>query len=738
HVCDPDGYKKLSLDMKNFPFCDISQPYAVRVKSLVNSMTTAEKVAQLGNNADGVPRLGLPKYNWWSEALHGVSNAISTEARAMYNMNHAGLTFWSPNINVVRDPRWGRILETPGEDPYTVGRYAVNFVRGMQDLTGNNETSKDPNKRRLKVSACCKHYAAYDLDSWSTSGSLATDRLHFNSDTFQRPFEVCVKEGDVSSVMCSYNSVNGIPACADPRLMKGTFRDEWNLHGYIVSDCDSIETMVDDLQWMNDEPENAVAQVMRAGLDLDCMTFYKKYLGNTLAKGLIKEKDMDRALMNNYMVLMRLGYFDNFPEYANLGKADICSQANINLALDAAKQGNVLLKNNKTQKSFLPLDPIQFKGKTIAIVGPRANATKVMIGNYAGVPCRYVSPKDGIEKYANVQYQMGCADVMCRNGSLIWPAVRAARTADATVIVVGLDETIETEGLDRENMELPGYQLQFITQVAHVASGPVVVVILSAGPVNILSLKLNPDIDSILWAGYPGQEGGQAIADVIFGQYNPAGRLPVTWYPPEYVWQLPMTSMRFRPIQSDQVSLGYPGRTYKFYSGPSIYPFGYGLSYTQFQYTVVNSTSAIEKQLGTIQHCYTLEYTKSGPAAPPCNAAIVDDLQCVDGDLSIVVNVKNTGQIDGDNVVMVYSQAPAGIAGVPIKKVVGFQKVFVKAGATQTVTFSMNSCESLSIVTESAYVALPAGQHTIIIGTDGSADTVIRIPLKVNINKQGS
>ncbi|KAJ0980535.1 hypothetical protein J5N97_008790 [Dioscorea zingiberensis] len=779
HVCDPQRYQQLGLNMRNFPFCDITKPYSERVKSLVDSMVLSEKAAQLGNNADGVPRLGLPSYNWWSEALHGVSyvgsgshfdsavpgatsfplpittaaafnellwlnigQAISTEARAMNNLNHAGLTFWSPNINVVRDPRWGRILETPGEDPYTVGRYAVNFVRGLQDVEGTNATSGDLNTRPLKVSACCKHYAAYDLDNWSSFGNLAVDRFHFSAnvteqdmvETFQKPFEMCVKDGDVSSVMCSYNNVNGIPACADTRLLKGTIRDEWNLHGYIVADCDSVETMVDDQKWLNDEPENAVAQAMRAGLDLDCMTYYKNFLVNTVAKGLIKERDMDNALMNNYMVLMRLGYFDGSANYEKLGNADICSKAHTDLALDAAKQGIVLLKNRKTHDFFLPLDPQQFKNKQIAVVGPHANATTVMIGNYAGVPCRYVSPLQGLATYANVQYQTGCADVMCKNDSLVWPALRAARDADATVIFVGIDLTVEHEGLDREDIELPGYQNQFIRQVANAATvkGPVVVVIFSGGPVNVAALETNPDIDAIIWAGYPGEEGGQAIADVIFGVYNPAGRLPVTWYTGDYVWKLPMTSMQLRP----DVNLGYPGRTYKFYNGPIIYPFGHGLSYTDFQYELVSSaTMSVEKQLGLVQHCLTLNYIKGAPAPPPCNAANVDDLECLDGDMSIVIKVKNVGKMDGDNVVMLYSQAPQGILGAPIKQLIGFQRVFVKAGGIATVTFSLNSCKSLSIVTDTAYVALPAGKHTIIVGTEAPEDTVISIPFNVDIRK---
>ncbi|KAJ4824124.1 putative beta-D-xylosidase 5, partial [Turnera subulata] len=281
-VCDPQRYSNLGLDMKTFPFCDKSLPYDVRASDLVKQMTLSEKVLQLGNTNYGVRRLGLPKYEWWSEALHGVSNvgpgtffddlvpgstsfptvitsaaefneslwktigkAVSTEARAMYNLRRAGLTYWSQNINVVRDPRWGRAIETPREDPFVVGKYAANYVRGLQDVEGT-ENSTDLNPRPLKVSSCCKHYAAYDVDNWKGIERYSFDARVAEQDmveTFLRPFEMCVKEGDVSSIMCSYNRVDGIQACADPKLLNQTIRGEWDLHGYIVSDCDSIEVL---------------------------------------------------------------------------------------------------------------------------------------------------------------------------------------------------------------------------------------------------------------------------------------------------------------------------------------------------------------------------------------------------------------------------------------------------------------------------------------------------------------
>ncbi|OVA13542.1 WD40 repeat [Macleaya cordata] len=742
-VCEPKRFSNLGLKMTNYPFCDKSLPFDIRAKDLVDSMTLAEKALQLGDQAPGVPRIGLPMYNWWSEALHGVSNVghathfdqvvpgatsfptvilttasfneslwksigqvVSTEARAMYNLGNSGLTYWSPNINVVRDPRWGRITETPGEDPYVVGTYAVNYVRGLQDIEGY-ENSSDLNSRPLKVSASCKHYAAYDVDNWG-----GVDRLHFDAkvteqdmvETFVRPFEMCVKEGDVSSVMCSYNRVNGIPTCADAKLLNQTIRGEWALHGYIVSDCDSIEVIVNDHKWLGYSKEEAVAQVMKAGLDLDCGSYYPDSAKSAVEEGKLREEDIDRSLRYLYVVLMRLGFFDGSPSFMSLGKNDICSKNNMELAAEAAREGIVLLKNDN---NTLPLT--SGTHKMLAVVGPHANATTAMIGNYAGIPCRYIAPYIGLSAYANVTVAQGCANVACKNGSLnMGPAVEAAKHADATIILVGLDLSIEAESLDRVDLFLPGLQTQLINQVTDAAIGPVVLVVLTAGGVDISFAHNNPKIKAIIWAGYPGQEGGSAIADVIFGKYNPGGRLPITWYQGNYIQKLPMTSMPFRPVDK----LGYPGRTYKFFNGSTVYPFGYGLSYTKFKYKVASSRSSINVILGKYQHCFNISYNENAIMPPQCPSVLVDDTNCVEVEFNFYVEVQNIGERDGNDVVLVYSKAPSGIVGAPAKQVIGFKRVFVGAGRSEKVSFTFNACKSLSIVDNKANVVLPSGEHT--------------------------
>ncbi|XP_006840294.3 beta-xylosidase/alpha-L-arabinofuranosidase 1 [Amborella trichopoda] len=761
-VCDPSRYMSMGLDMNKFSFCNTSLSYSVRAKDLVERMTLAEKVYQLGNSASGVARLGLPKYEWWSEALHGVSNVgpgthfdakivpgatcfpnviltaaafnetlwktigevVSTEARAMFNLGLAGLTYWSPNINVVRDPRWGRVLETPGEDPYTVGRYATNYVRGLQDVEGTVEDyANDLASRPLKVASCCKHYAAYDIDNWQ-----GVDRFHFDAkvterdmvETFVRPFEMCVKDGDVSSVMCSYNSVNGIPACADPKLLGNTIRGDWKLNGYIVSDCDSLEVMYHGHHFLNDTQEDTVAQTMRAGLDLDCGSYYPNYTHSAVQQGKIGEPDVDKALVNLYVVLMRLGFFDGQPAYAKLGKDDVCSESNIELAAEAAREGIVLLKN---RDNTLPLDVN--KQKKIVVIGNNANATDVMRGNYAGIPCRYVTPIEGLSKYATVEYHPGCKDSHCTDTSLFEDAVCAAKTADATILVMGLDTQIEAEGHDRNDLLLPGQQTELINRVMAVAGGPKILVIMSGGAVDINFAKNNWFVGAMLWVGYPGGEGGRAIADVIYGKYNPGGRLPLTWYYNDYVMQIPMTSMSFRPLPEQ----GYAGRTYKFFTGQTVYPFGYGMSYSSFNYTLKSIPDAVDLSLGQNELCHRVSYTDDAPTGPPsCASVLVSDSSC-EKHLEFEVAVNNLGPRDGSHVVLVYDVLPVGLEGAPIKQLVAFQRVHVLAGRSETVKFKLNVCESLYVVDSSAYKLVPAGEHTILIGDEIQGAS---FPLTVN------
>ncbi|XP_059077277.1 beta-xylosidase/alpha-L-arabinofuranosidase 1 isoform X2 [Cryptomeria japonica] len=724
--------------LSSFPFCSPSLTVGDRVKDLIGRLTLQEKVQQLVNAASAVPRLGIPAYNWRSEALHGVSNAgpgtrfggrvpgatsfpqviltaasfnaslweaigqvVSTEARAMHNVGLAGLTFWSPNVNIFRDPRWGRGQETPGEDPVLTAKYASSYVRGLQDTDGSDSN-------RLKVASCCKHYTAYDLDNWNGVQSDTFDAkvtLQDLEDTFNPPFKSCVLDGNVASVMCSYNKVNGVPTCADKDLLRGTIRGEWKLNGYIVSDCDSVDVLYNSQHYAS-TPEDAVADVIKAGLDLDCGSFLGKYTESAVKAGKVDESLLDQALVNTFTTLMRLGWFDGDPAnqpYGNLGPKDVCTEKHQELALDAARQGIVLLKNDGT----LPL--AANKISSLAVVGPNANATKVMIGDYEGIPCKYTTPLQGLSAYSSILYAPGCANVACAGNGFLGAAVKAATEADATVLIVGGDQTLETEGRDRISLLLPGQQQQLVSEVANASKGPVVLVIMSGGPCDISFAKDEDKIAGIIWVGYPGQAGGIAIADVIFGRYNPAfvlsgGRLPMTWYPQEFV-KIPMINMNMRP----DPATGYPGRTYRFYTGKTVYMFGDGLSYTSFKYTLVQAPKLVSLPM---DDKLAFAQKKSNFS---CETVQITQINCQKLQMDVQVDVNNVGPRDGSHVIFLFSTPPPKHHS-PKKQLLGFHKVHITSGARERVHFNVDVCKDLSIVDKAGNRNLPVGSHLFRIG----------------------
>ncbi|KAM7274542.1 hypothetical protein ACFE04_016408 [Oxalis oulophora] len=735
-ACDPKY-----VATSNLPFCKMSMPIHKRARDFVGRLTMEEKVRLLVNNAAAVPRLGIKGYEWWSEALHGVSNvgpgtkfggafpgatsfpqvittaasfnvslwesigqAVSDEARAMYNGGTSGLTYWSPNVNIFRDPRWGRGQETPGEDPLLAGTYAANYVKGLQGNNGN----------RLKVAACCKHFTAYDLDNWH-----GVDRFHFNAkvskqdlvDTFDVPFEMCVKEGKVASVMCSYNQVNGIPTCADPNLLKKTVRGQWGLDGYIVSDCDSVGVFYDQ-QHYTSTPEEAAADAIKAGLDLDCGPFLAVHTQEAVNKKLLSEDDVNNALINTVTVQMRLGMFDGEPSkhpYGQLGPRDVCSPAHQELALEAARQGIVLLKNNGNS---LPLSTKRHR--TVAVIGPNSNVTDTMIGNYAGVACEYTTPLQGLSQYAKTIHQPGCADVACTDDEKQFgAAINAASQADATVLVMGLDQSIEAEFKDRTDLLLPGRQQELISKVAAASNGPVVFVLMSGGPIDVSFAENDHRISAILWVGYPGQAGGAAIADAVFGTTNPEGKLPMTWYPQSYLKNLAMTTMDMRPNPSTK----YPGRTYRFYKGAVIYPFGHGLSYTTFQHTIVAAPRTVSIPLDGHRRGSAANTTTSTTALSG-KAIRVNHAKCSKISIKLQVDILNIGSFDGSQTLLVYSTPPQGSSNwaAPEKQLVAFRKVSVPAKGQRRVGISIHVCKYLSVVDKFGIRRIPLGEHSIFLG----------------------
>ncbi|XP_010546362.1 PREDICTED: beta-D-xylosidase 4 [Tarenaya hassleriana] len=740
-ACDVSGNPSLA----GFGFCDKSLEVNDRVADLVGRLTLQEKIGFLVNRANGVSRLGIPTYEWWSEALHGVSyvgpgtrfsgqvpgatsfpqviltaasfnvtlfqtigKVVSTEARAMYNVGLAGLTYWSPNVNIFRDPRWGRGQETPGEDPLLSSKYAAAYVKGLQEIEGGNPNS-------LKVAACCKHYTAYDLDNWK-----GIERYSFNAvvnkqdldDTYQPPFKSCVIDGNVASVMCSYNQVNGIPTCADPDLLSGVVRGQWKLNGYIVSDCDSVDVLYKN-QHYTKTPEEAAAKSILAGLDLNCGSFLAQHTGDAVKAGLVDETAINRAISNNFATLMRLGFFDGDPKkqmFGALGPKDVCTAEHQELAVEAARQGIVLLKN---AAGSLPLSPSAIK--TLAVIGPNANVTKTMIGNYEGTPCKYTTPLQGLAATVSTTYLPGCSNVACATAQ-VDEAAKLAGSADATVLVMGADQSIEAESRDRLDLNLPGQQRELVTQVAKSAKGPVILVIMSGGGFDITFAKNDDKVTSILWVGYPGEAGGAAIADVIFGRYNPSGRLPMTWYPQSYVEKVPMTNMNMRPDTSN----GYPGRTYRFYTGETVYAFGDGLSFSHFAHQLVKAPRLVSLPLDQTHVCRSSDCQSLDAVGPHCSNAVADPNANASGSAAFEVHmkVKNSGEAEGTHTVFLFTTPPqSSVRGSPRKHLLGFEKVRLGKEEEKVVRFRIEVCKDLSLVDEFGTRKVVLGEHVLHVGS---------------------
>lgn len=726
---------------KSFAFCRLNLPTRQRAINLVAHLTLDEKVSQLVNTAPGIPRLGIPPYQWWSEALHGVADAgpgvsfngtirgatsfpqviltaasfdaqlwyrigqaIGKEARGVYNEGQArGMTFWAPNINIFRDPRWGRGQETPGEDPLMNGKYAMYFVRGLQGDSFKGGRMLD----RLQASACCKHFTAYDLDRWNGVTRYVFD-AHVTAqdlaDTYQPPFESCIHQGRASGIMCAYNRINGVPNCADYNLLTKIARGKWSFNGYITSDCDAV-SIIHDAQGYAKAPEDAVADVLKAGMDVNCGSYLQKYTKSAVQQRKVAEAEVNRALENLFAVRMRLGLFDGNPrklQFGNIGPAQVCTRENQALALQAAQLGIVLLKNNNKLLPFPKEKPL-----SLAVIGPNANSAETLLGNYHGRPCKSITPLQALQSYVkNTRYHPGCNNVACSAAS-IQEAVAIAKGADYVVLIMGLDQTQEREDYDRIDLVLPGKQNSLITQVARAAKRPVVLVILSGGPVDITFAKFDAHIGSIIWAGYPGEAGGVALAQVIFGDHNPGGRLPMTWYPKQFV-KVPMTDMRMRADPSS----GYPGRTYRFYRGRKVFEFGHGLSYTTYSYKFI---SVPQKNL-KLNSIGSAEVVKNLDSMRYIVVSNMDSDACRAMKLSANVGVKNEGEMEGKHPVLLYVRQENTTNGSPMKKLVAFESVNLKAGEKTELQFELSPCEHLSNAHQYGLMVVEEGTHFLVVG----------------------
>ncbi|WVZ88565.1 hypothetical protein U9M48_035070 [Paspalum notatum var. saurae] len=734
-----------SSPSRGLPFCNTKLPAAQRAADLVSRLTPAEAASQLGDIAAGVPRLGVPPYKWWNEALHGVAisgkgihldqgavrsatsfpqvlltaasfndnlwfrigQATGKEARALYNIGQAeGLTMWSPNVNIFRDPRWGRGQETPGEDPAVASRYAAAFVRGLQ---GSSSNTKSAPPAVLQTSACCKHATAYDLEDWqgvSRYSFKAAVTAQDLADTFNPPFRSCVADGRASCLMCAYTSVNGVPSCANADLLTKTFRAAWGLDGYVAADCDAVAIMRN-AQFYRPTPEDTVATAIKAGLDIDCGPYVQQHAAAAVQKGKLTKQDVDKALRNLFATRVRLGHFDGDPKgnvYGRLGAADVCTPEHKSLALEAALDGIVLLKNGP---GVLPLK--RGAVASAAVIGHNANDVLALLGNYWGPPCAPTTPLQGIQGYVkNVRFLAGCNSAAC-TGAATAQAAALAGSSDAVILFMGLSQEQESEGKDRTSLLLPGNQQSLITAVASAAKKPVILVLLTGGPVDVTFAQSNPKIGAILWAGYPGQAGGLAIAKVLFGEKNPSGKLPVTWYPEEFT-KIPMTDMRMRAAAG-----GYPGRSYRFYNGKTVYKFGYGLSYSKF------SERLVVRRKNPAHNTSLLLAAGAGMAATTednlsYKVEDIGDEVCDQLKFSAVVKVQNHGPMDGKHTALMFLRWPNMTDGRPARQLVGFQSQHLGAGEKANWRFEVSPCEHLSRVKKDGRKVIDKGSHFLKVG----------------------
>jgi len=658
---------------------------------LVAQMTVEERASQLRYDAPAIPRLNVPAYNWWNEALHGVARAgtatvfpqaiglaaifdedfhqrvaecISIEGRAKYNAQSAhgdrdiykGLTFWSPNINIFRDPRWGRGHETYGEDPVLTARLGVRFIRGLQG-----------EGRYLRAAACAKHFAVHSGPESIRHEFDAQASRKDMEETYLPAFEAAVREAKVEAVMGAYNRVNGEPACGSQTLLVDILRGRWGFEGHVTSDCWAVRDFHTTHHVTATAPESA-AMALHAGCDLNCGNTYLHMLA-ALQEGLITEDEITESAVRLFTTRYMLGLFADDCEYDAIPYAACDTEENNALALRAAEKCMTLVKNDGT----LPLD--ERKIRTLAVVGPNADSIAALIGNYHGTSSRHVTFLAGIRRYCEergirVVYSEGCALAAPKlEGCALLPndrlaeAVCCAEEADAVVAVVGLDETLEGEEGDTSNFSasgdkkdllLPESQRALLQALAKTGK-PLVTVVAAGSSLNV------PEGNAQLIAWYPGQAGGTALSEILFGRISPSGKLPVTFY--ESVDDLPAFT-----------DYSMANRTYRYFAGRPLYPFGYGLSYTSF--------------------------ALSGLKADGAQASLT---------------VKNTGGMDAETVVEAYIQALDTAYAPPHPALAGFGRVSLKAGEEKTVSLRFDR-NAFTVVNDEGERVPGGGRYAVYAG----------------------
>jgi beta-glucosidase len=666
-----------------------------RARDLVSRLSLDEKVGLMSHPAHGVPRLGIPAYNYWSEALHGVArngratvfpqaigmaatwdkqlihqvaNAISDEGRAKYHAalkrngctdQYQGLTFWSPNVNIFRDPRWGRGQETWGEDPFFTGEMASAFVKGLQ--------GDHPNY--LKAAACAKHYAVH-------SGP-EKDRHIFNAvvskrdlrETYLPAFRKLVTEAKVESVMGAYNRTLDEPCCASQLLIEDILRGEWGFDGHFVSDCGALTDFHLNHKVTQDAPESA-ALALQKGCDLGCDHVFNE-IPEAIQRGLISEEDVDRSLARALATRFKLGMFDPDEQvpFASISMDVVACEAHRKLAYRAAAESVVLLKN---KNDILPIKP---SARKIFVTGPTAASMEVLLGNYYGFNDHMITLLEGLTgrlpEGMGMEYHPGALLKHPREIEETW-AAGMAQSADVAIVCAGSSSFLEGEegeslltplNGDRESISLPASQVDYIKELA--ISGARIVLVLTGGSPIALG-EVEGLVDAILFVWYPGMEGGRAAADVLFGDVSPAGKLPLTF--PKSLDQLPAF---------DDYNMA--GRTYRYMTEEPLYPFGFGLSYTTFAYRDIHVASP----------------KPSGFEA--------------------TVSVQNTGSVAADEVVQFYISALESRLPAPISQLIGFQRVHLQPGESKTVELTVTP-EMLMLYDEDGIQKLEPGKFRLTAG----------------------
>jgi beta-glucosidase len=703
---------------------DPNQPQDARIKDLISRMSLAEKVQEVGNTTYPIPRLGIPGYDVWSEALHGVARAgfatvfpqaigmaatwdvplihsegdvISTEARAKFNdytkrhngdsARFDGLTFWSPNINIFRDPRWGRGQETYGEDPFLSGSLAVAFIQGLQ--------GDDP--KYMKAMGCAKHYAVHSGPEPLRHGFNATPPERDLHETYLPQFEMAVRQGHVGGVMGAYSALDGVPDCANSFLLDDLLRHQWGFNGYIVSDCDAVHDIYSGHHFTDTLPAAAAAAV-KAGCDICCGGSYNTLL-TAVEKNLITTPEIDNALYYALKARFSLGLFDP-PQDVPWSKVSMDQNdtpANEALALKVAEESIVLLKNN----GVLPLD--RGKIKSIAVIGVNASSVPMLVGNYNGTPARPVTILDGIKAAAgpNIQvtYAPGCPLALKRDGSneptpeTIAEAVSAAKLADVVIYVGGINAQLEGEesrkadsyvgfkGGDRIQIELPEVQATLLRKLYN--TGKPVIFVNCTGSAIAMPWDAK-HLPAIVQAWYPGEQGGRAVGEVLFGDVNPSGRLPVTFY----------ASTSDLPDFEDY---SMKNRTYRYFDGKPLFAFGHGLSYTSFSYKNPVLNHATLTPLDTVKVSFELE---------------------------------NSGSCDGDEVAQVYFRHVNSAVPQPKLALCGFARVHLASGKGANVSVDIPAERFRYWDTTSKKYIVEPGKYELLIGA-ASDDIRLKVPFEV-------